>query len=67
MLSPENRRDANRLLDVLQRERNAERPANTRSSLDERAGADRRGVVIERAKGALMHHYGIDSHQRSRC
>jgi hypothetical protein len=63
LVSPERRRAANRLLEVLQRERVAERSASSGSSLVEPVASDGRGALIERAKGALMHHYGIDSHQ----
>ena len=63
LLTPEARRTANRLLDVLQRERIADRPAATTPSVLGPCGIDARPALIERAKGALMLHYGIDSHQ----
>ena len=63
LLTPEARRTANRLLDVLQRERIADRAAAPDSSVFGRCGLDARAALVERAKGALMLHYGIDSHQ----
>lgn len=63
LVSPEGRRTANRLLEVLQRERTADHSSATDASVSERGGGDIRLALIERAKGALMHHYGIDSHQ----
>lgn len=63
--TPEARRTANRLLDVLQR-----RPAAVRSSATDPSalgprGTDAGAALIERAKGAVMLHYGVDSHQAS--
>lgn len=63
LLTPDARRNANHLLDVLQRQRVADRPAATKPSVLGPCGVDARPALIERAKGALMLHYGIDSHQ----
>ena len=63
LLSPDARRAENHLLDALQRERTTARPVATDPAVPAACGADSRSVLVERAKGALMHHYGIDSHQ----
>lgn len=63
LLTPDERRTANRLLDVLQRERVADGAAVTQPSILGPGGIDAHSVLIERARGALMLHYGIDSHQ----
>ena len=63
LLTPDARRTANRLLDVLQRERIADGAAVTQPSVLGPGGIDAHSELIERAKGALMLHYGIDSHQ----
>ena len=63
LLTPDARRTANRRIDVLQRERIAVGPAATRPSVLGSCGIDAKAALIERAKGALMLHYGIDSHQ----
>lgn len=63
LLTADARRTANRLLDVLERERIADGPAATKASVLGPCGIDARSALIERAKGALMLHYGIDSHQ----
>lgn len=62
LLTPEARRSANRLLDVLQRER-AAGPAATHPSAIGPFELSARAALIEQAKGALMLHYGVDSHQ----
>ncbi|MCW2737809.1 ANTAR domain-containing protein [Nocardioides sp.] len=54
------RRTPNRLLDVLQRERIA--GATDTSDLGP-SEIHAKLALIERAKGALMLHYGVDSHQ----
>ena len=54
-LTPDARRTANRLLDALQ--------AATDSSALEPCEVGDRSALVERAKGALMLHYGVDSHQ----
>lgn len=60
--TPDARRAANRLLDVLQRERPPDDATVGDPSV---AGAciGARAALIERAKGALMVYYGVDSHQ----
>ncbi|WP_310528065.1 ANTAR domain-containing protein [Nocardioides sp.] len=58
--TPDSRRTANRLLDVLQRERTA--AATDPSDLGP-SEIHAKLALIERAKGALMLHYGVDSHQ----
>ena len=63
LLTPDARRTANRLLDVLQRERLRGGAAATDSSVVGPCGIDAGSALIERAKGALMLHYGVDSHQ----
>ena len=63
LLTPDARRAENHLLDVLQRERITDRPPATDPPVLAPGGLDSRSVLVERAKGALMHHYGIDSHQ----
>lgn len=63
LLTPDGRRAANPLLDVLQRERVAEGAAGTDGSLPAFCGVDASPALIEQAKGALMLHYGVDSHQ----
>jgi len=60
--TPDARRTANRLLDVLQRERMADGAA-TDSSVLGQCEIDANPALIEQAKGALMLHYGVDSHQ----
>ena len=60
LVTPDARRTANRLLDVLQRERSA---ADTDPSDLGRPEIHATLALIERAKGALMLHYGVDSHQ----
>ncbi len=60
--TPDARRTANRPVDELQRERIARRAALEPSGL----GPNEIGVkpaLIEQAKGALMLHFGVDSHQ----
>ena len=59
-VTPDARRTANRLLDVLQRERIA--AATDPSDLGP-SEIHAKLALIERAKGALMLHYGVDSHQ----
>lgn len=64
-LTPEARRTANRLLDVLQR-----RPVTAGATAPDPPipgprGADVGAALVERAKGAVMLHYGVDSHQAS--
>lgn len=61
LLTPDARRTANLLL--VQRERTADRAAVTDPSVLRPSGMDAQLALIERAKGALMLHYGIDSHQ----
>ena len=63
LLTPDARRTANRLLEVLQRERIADRAAATDSSDLGPCGLDANSALMEQAKGALMLHYGVDSHQ----
>ncbi|ANH36668.1 ANTAR domain protein [Nocardioides dokdonensis FR1436] len=62
-LTPDARRSANRLLDVLQRERAADGAAGTDRSLPASCEINASPALIEQAKGALMLFYGIDSHQ----
>lgn len=59
-VTPDARRTSNRLLDVLQRERIA---AATDPSGFGPSEIHAKLALIERAKGALMLHYGITSHQ----
>lgn len=54
---------ANRLLDVLQRERVADGVDGADGSVPAFCGVDASPALIEQAKGALMLHYGVDSHQ----
>ena len=61
--TPDARRTANRLLDVLQRERSADRAAPTDRSVPGACEVDANTALVERAKGALMLHFGVDSHQ----
>ena len=61
--TPDERRTANRLLDVLQRERIADGTAVTDPSALGPCEIDANTALIQQAKGALMLHYGIDSHQ----
>lgn len=59
--TPDARRTANRLVDELQREQLARRAAAPAG-----LGAyevDVKPALIEQAKGALMLHFGVDSHQ----
>jgi hypothetical protein len=63
LLTPDARRDSNRLLDVLQRERTDDRPAAADPSVLGSCGIHAQSALIEQAKGALMLHFGIDSHQ----
>ncbi len=62
-LTPEALRTANRLLDVLQRERIADGSAAASPSALGPSEINARHALIEQAKGALMLHYGVDSHQ----
>jgi hypothetical protein len=62
-ITPDARRSADRLLDVLQRERVADGAAATDPSVVGQCEIDANPALIEQAKGALMLHYGIDSHQ----
>ena len=63
LLIPEAHLTANHLLEVLHRERIADRAAATDPSALERCETDTNPALIEQAKGALMLHFGIDSHQ----
>ena len=62
LLTPDARRTANRLLDVLQRERIGPATGTDPSALGP-CEIEVRPALIEQAKGALMLHYGIDSHR----
>jgi hypothetical protein len=62
-LTPDARRAANRLLDVLQRDRRADGATATHPSALAPYEVHAKPALIEQAKGALMLHYGIDSHQ----
>lgn len=59
----DSRSTANHLLEVLQRERIADRAAATERSVLESCEVDVNPALMEQAKGALMLHYGVDSHQ----
>jgi hypothetical protein len=61
-LTPDARRAANRLLEVLQHDRLADGAA-THGTVLASYESHARPALIEQAKGALMLHYGIDSHQ----
>lgn len=61
--TPDARRTANRLLDELQRERVASGAAATDPSVLGPCESEAKPALIEQAKGALMLHYGVDSHQ----
>jgi hypothetical protein len=63
LLTTDARSTANRLLDALQRERIADVAAATEPSDLGLFEIDAHTALIEQAKGALMLHYGIDSHQ----
>ena len=63
LLIPEAHLTANHLLEVLQRERIADGPAATDPSALEPCEIAANPALIEQAKGALMLHFGIDSHQ----
>jgi hypothetical protein len=60
--TPDARRAANRLLEVLQRERIADGDAATDSSVPGPCIAAE-AALIEQAKGALMVYHGVDSHR----
>lgn len=60
LLTPDARRTSNRLLELLQRERTA--AATDPSDLGPYE-IHAKLALIEQAKGALMLHYGVDSHQ----
>lgn len=60
-LTPDARRSANLLLDVLQRDRVTD-GAPVRSAAGP-SPSDAKRALVEQAKGALMLHYGVDSHQ----
>ena len=62
-LAPDARRTANRLLDVLQRQRIADSAAAVDPSDLELCEIGTHPALIEQAKGALMLHYGVDSYQ----
>lgn len=63
LITPAARRTANLLLDVLQRGRAADGAAVTAPSVLGPCDVAANPALIEQAKGALMLHYGIDSHQ----
>lgn len=63
LLTPDARRTANRLLDALQRQPIADGAAATEPSVPGPCEIAAHTALIERAKGALMLHYGVDSHQ----
>lgn len=57
------RRTANRLLESLQRERITDGAAASDRSVLESCEVDANPALMDQAKGALMLHYGVDSHQ----
>lgn len=61
-VTPDARRTANRLVDELERERIARRAAPDSSALGSWE-FDVKPAHIEQAKGALMLHFGVNSHQ----
>jgi len=61
--TPDARRTANRLLDALQHQRIADDAAGTEPSALGPCEIGANTALIEQAKGALMLHYGVDSHQ----
>jgi hypothetical protein len=63
LLIPEAHPTANHQLEVLQRERIADRAAATDPSDLEPCETDINRALVEQAKGALMLHYGVDSHR----
>lgn len=65
VLMPESRRMANRLLDVLQRHPVAPGASATDPPFAGPRGTDAGAALVERAKGAVMMNYGVDSHQAS--
>ena len=62
-LTPDARRTSNRLLEVLQRERAADGAAATGPAVLGSWEIHAKPALVEQAKGALMLHFGIDSHQ----
>ena len=52
-----------RLVEVLQRDRLHDRVAVTDSFVPEPCETDANPALLEQAKGALMLHFGVDSHQ----
>lgn len=63
LITPDVRRTANRLLDVLQRTRVADGAAAPNPSSLGQHEIHASPALIEQAKGALMLRFGIDSHQ----
>jgi hypothetical protein len=63
LLTPEARRAANRLLEVLQRERTARGDAASDRFVLALSRTNNQAALIDRATGALMMHYGLDSLQ----
>ena len=57
------RRSAIRLVEVLQREPVAEGFSSTDSFFPEPCEVDANPALLDQAKGALMLHFGVDSHQ----
>lgn len=61
-ITPDPRRTPDHLLDELWRERSASGDVAVDTSVPGPGGIDAT-ALLERAKGALMLHYGVDSHQ----
>ena len=61
--APDAHLTANRLLEVPQRDGIAARAAATDRSILEPCEIDANPALMEQAKGALMLHFGVDSHQ----